>query len=31
MSNLKYERPDFVKSFNKPKNTEIKHINGHLN
>ena len=29
MSNLKYERPDFVKSFNKPKNTEIKHINGH--
>ncbi len=24
----KYERPDYVKNFSKPKNTEIKHING---
>lgn len=23
------EKPDYVKNFNKPKNTEIKHINGH--
>ncbi len=26
--NPKHERPDFVKNFSKPKNTEIKHING---
>lgn len=29
MSNFKHEKPDFVKNYNKPKNTEIKHINGH--
>lgn len=26
--NTKYERPDYVKNFSKPKNTEIKHISG---
>ncbi|MGB4407063.1 MAG: transposase [Sphaerochaeta sp.] len=27
--NIKHERPDFVRNFVKPKNTEIKHISGH--
>ena len=26
---IKHERPDFVRNFVKPKNTEIKHISGH--
>ncbi|MDY0289665.1 MAG: hypothetical protein RBR15_12640 [Sphaerochaeta sp.] len=26
---IKHERPDFILNFVKPKNTEIKHINGH--
>jgi hypothetical protein len=26
---MKYERPDFITNFSKPKNTEIKYINGH--
>lgn len=26
---MTHERPDFITSFNKPKNTEIKYINGH--
>lgn len=29
MADIKYVRPEFVKNFSKPKNTEIKHINGH--
>ena len=29
MDNSKHAKPDFVLNFKKPKNTEIKHINGH--
>ena len=29
MNNSKHAKPDFVLNFKKPKNTEIKHINGH--
>lgn len=29
MAEIKHVRPEFVKNFSKPKNTEIKHINGH--
>lgn len=29
MNNSKHEKPEYVKNYSKPKNTEIKHINGH--
>lgn len=29
MNEPKHARPDFVQNYDKPKNTEIKHINGH--
>ena len=29
MNDSKYVKPDFIQNFNKPKNTEIKHINGY--